>query len=1735
MVGKLQDTISMANTKKFGSFGGVFTPSILTILGVIMYLRLGWIVAQTGFYYMLALIVIAHIISISTGLSLSSIATDKKIEVGGIYYMLSRSLGLPMGGSIGITIFLGTALSISLYVVGFVESFLGMQSITDFLHMTGSANDIRLIGTAVIITLIVIAYISTSVAIKTQFFILAAIFLSLVSVIVGIFLHTDLQASTPALLPVANAPDIMVLFAVFFPAATGFTAGVAMSGDLKSPRIAIPKGTLWAIGVGLFVYILLAALFAFFVDRDLMLNDTNFLLQIAWWSPLVIAGIWGATLSSALGGILGAPRILQAMSGDNVTPRFFAKGIGDANEPRRALILTFLLAEAGILIGDLDAIAGVVTMFYIAAYGFINLAYTLERWANSDFRPSLKIPIWIGIVGFVASMGVMIKLDTMGMIIAFVIMFGIYAFLRRKQVQGNMTDVWQSVWTSVVRSSLNRIDKKPLSQTNWQPNIILFSGGGKARPHLLELGIDIAGKQGFLSNFDLLVQEDASVLFPKSEQKLQAKENEEYTGVFTRRQSVKDIYQGIEMIAQTYGFSGVEPNTVMMGWARQSSDPVRFTQLVHRLSVLDMNVILLDYDKRVGWGERQSIDIWWEEGSKHGNLALSLVKFITLSKDWHQAKVRLLIVNPNNEKQASMYTKAANILSEMRVRADIRIINNELEQRSFYDIIQVESVKSDLIFIGFPINIEVGKEQEFVDKTNTLCANIGTVAIIHASSRFKSLHFGDEASAMPDITQFTEKLSLTKADRAKISEGKTEFLPYQKRLFKDVQQIAEKYVSILPAWLNDQNYQWSQQLINAVNKAFDYLEQRISNQGQDLFPKIVAAQVHIFVKGQTNYSLSKEQKQFENKEDFGALEALLQSFQKDLYKYPYRVKSSLSTADIKKIKSNISLLKRLEYNILNKIQSPATYYVHLRELLLHHYPNVLYQSLLDSGHFINKQRMHFHSQRILLLQHIGGTLENCLQKPEDITWETHLQQERQKAINEIKALLTEAEKQTEDSILHFRKSEYAGIKNFIDILQVEAPNRFLDLEKDAKKSARKSYERMKEQWQLWEENQELAFSLWYLNLVLIDFRFQAKSILNSLLDNLSSIGIRHIQNHFDHVLETLQQALDMETDARVAFLESQTKLFSNKFEVHMQQVLIDEYNRSLQKIKSYEADVPELLSIYANLSSESTNQNPQVQKIDIAARKTLEYIVEREMGEIRQSLVDFGHETHTIVNSLSEVNQNVLAKINKTPQQTEPKDNNTANVLLQETITQSIEQLLGLKNKWNEMSRTEHTNMRKHFSQFSSYLELYPFIREVETHKQYLRSEKNKEWLQNFVNKNVKYLNEGVNTQFNKLWYAKSSAWSMRQKVQMSFLEKETRVETLLDINSQVRPKPEVLQKLPDFYKQLFLHQEFYLNEFWIERQTESACFQKNIDYWRAGYGGGILVLGERHSGKSFFINKMTEDCQISDNIYHIQAPYTGSISTDVFLRTLQHATEIQGGFAKIFNNLPPKSILVIDDLELWWEKSEDGMQVIQLIQSLINRFGKEHLFLVSCNGHAYSLINKYQKVDSMFLGLIELKPFNAYQLKKLIMKRHLSTNLSFTFNKTQQQNFREWNYARLFTNILNYSGGNPGVALHAWINAIDNIEDNTLIIKTLKQPDMAPLDALEPEWLGFIINFILHKRMHLSKLTRVNKENRAQVILRVRILQRAGILIQAGDDIIDINPYLLPFLRKALIKREFI
>ncbi|WP_338360002.1 amino acid permease [Yeosuana marina] len=720
----------MAEKKKYRTFEGVFTPSLLTILGVIMYMRLGWVVGNAGLIGAIIIIIVAHVIAVTTGLSISSVASDKKIGAGGIYYVLSRSMGIPIGGSIGIALYIGTALSIALYLVGFAESFNG------FFGLGMTINDIRITGSIALIMLTALALISTSVALKAQFVILTAIAISLISIFLGTSEHAP---QTLRLFSHEGSVSLEVVFAVFFPAVTGFTAGIAMSGDLKNPKKSIPLGTLSAIGIGLIVYLSLAIFIAFSVDSEVLKTDYNFLMKMALFAPAVVAGIWGATLSSALGGILGGPRILQAMSIDKVTPKLFGKGKGENDEPVNALFMVFVIAEAGILIGELDVIARVVSMFYLTAYGFINISYFLESWANPDFQPSFKIKRWIGLLGFIACFAVMFKLDMMAMIAAFAIVGLLYFALQRKEVKLQSNDVWRSVWENVVNKGLKKINANADDEnSNWNPNIILFSGQSKHQAYLLELCKTVSGRTGIVTNFKLIVEKGNYKPFKRTEQIVRDDTFSEL-GIFARQIKVDNIYKGITNIATTFGFSGVEPNTIMMGWPKGLENSKEYSQMTETLLLLDYNLLYLDFDKKMKFGNYNSVDLWWREtDSKNAEMMLNIARFIIASPKWHQTKIRVLFVNNNNVDAEIIYAKIYELVENLRVIVEIKIINNAVEQEPFYNIIKQYSATTDLTLIGIP-NYKIEKQAEFVIKTNDLFETIGSTLLVKAANNFNVL------------------------------------------------------------------------------------------------------------------------------------------------------------------------------------------------------------------------------------------------------------------------------------------------------------------------------------------------------------------------------------------------------------------------------------------------------------------------------------------------------------------------------------------------------------------------------------------------------------------------------------------------------------------------------------------------------------------------------------------------------------------------------------------------------------------------------------------------------------------------------------------------------------------------------------------------------------------------------------------------------------------------------------
>ena len=465
------DAAGPVATKKFGTLLGVYTPSVLTILGVIMYQRFGWVLGHAGLGQAMLIVILAHVISVTTGLSVASIATNHTVRTGGNYYIISRSLGLSIGGAIGVALYLALTLGVSLYLIGFAEAYLAAVPGSP----TGDLkNDIRLVGTVACVVIALVTFYSTDFALKTQLFVLAAIALSLVSIAAGSIIPIAPGETPVAMGPPEGALGFETVFAVFFPAVTGFTAGVGMSGDLKDPKRSIPIGTMTAIGTGMIIYLLMPPFLANMASVEQLQTDKNILLRIAAVPELVTLGVFSATTSSALGSLLGAPRTLQALAFDGIVPSFLGRG---RDEPRFALLVTILIAEAGILVGELELVGAVISMFFLTSYGFLCLACGLERWASPDFRPQFRVPIWVSLLGAVAAFVVMAQIDVLAMAGAISLMAVLYFFLKRRQLVLGSGDTWGGVWSAVVRMGLMRLrDSASRSHTrNWRPNMVVLS------------------------------------------------------------------------------------------------------------------------------------------------------------------------------------------------------------------------------------------------------------------------------------------------------------------------------------------------------------------------------------------------------------------------------------------------------------------------------------------------------------------------------------------------------------------------------------------------------------------------------------------------------------------------------------------------------------------------------------------------------------------------------------------------------------------------------------------------------------------------------------------------------------------------------------------------------------------------------------------------------------------------------------------------------------------------------------------------------------------------------------------------------------------------------------------------------------------------------------------------------------------------------------------------------------
>jgi amino acid transporter len=483
--------------KLFGTFSGVFTPTLLTILGVIMYLREGWVVGNAGLLGAWLIILIAYIITTTTALSMASITTNMRIGAGGAFSIISQSLGLEVGGSIGIPLYLSQALAVAMYIFGFRSGWLWIFP----------EHSPLLIDLGAFVLLFVIAYISADLAFKVQYVIMAIILVSIAAVGATLFMDTPRYpiqwwGTFPGEAHSGfKGANFWVLFAVFFPAATGIMAGANMSGDLKVPRRSIPIGTLAAVGISFVIYMFLAWWLAVSASPEELLNNYTIMIDRSAWGPAVVAGLLAATFSSALSSLVGGPRILQALAEHRIIPLSrWLEQRSAWGEPRNAMLLTGVIVLTAMLLRDLNAIAQLVTMFFLITYGMINIVLLLEQSLRLvSFRPLLRIPRIVPLIGTLGCIAVMMIVSPIFGIIAVIMVIALHGYLIRKHLRAPFGDVRSGLFIALAEWAAKRVHTfTGPRDKSWKANLLVpieDAGQIEKRYDLLR---DIAYPKGFV-------------------------------------------------------------------------------------------------------------------------------------------------------------------------------------------------------------------------------------------------------------------------------------------------------------------------------------------------------------------------------------------------------------------------------------------------------------------------------------------------------------------------------------------------------------------------------------------------------------------------------------------------------------------------------------------------------------------------------------------------------------------------------------------------------------------------------------------------------------------------------------------------------------------------------------------------------------------------------------------------------------------------------------------------------------------------------------------------------------------------------------------------------------------------------------------------------------------------------------------------------------------------------------
>ena len=696
---------------KFGT-APVFFTAISTILGAIMFLRFGYAVGNTGFLGTLLIILFAHLVTIPTGLAIAEIATNQRVRGGGEYYIISRSFGINVGAAIGMALYFSQAISVAFYMIAFAEAFV---PVLDWLNSNYGLQlmDKRLVSIPAMTILSILLLIKgANLGMKALYVVVAILGVSLLSFFMGS--PTEAMADTIFNLSakVDNHDDFFKVFAIIFPAFTGMTAGVGLSGDLKNPKRSIPIGTLAATFSGMIIYIFIAYKLASSASPDELNTSALVMADIAIWGPIIPIGLAAATISSAIGSILVAPRTLQALASDRVLPsqtltQWLSAGKGATQEPFNATLVTSGIAFVFIAMGDVNSVARIISMFFMVTYGAICLISFLQHFAaDPAYRPGFTSRWYISLVGFLFTLYLMFKMEPLFAFLSLLFMTIIYySITTTRNDKEGLSKIFQGVIFQISRKLQIFLQKAEKDSDNWRPSFICISRDFFKRPAAFDLLAWISHRSGFGTFIHFIqgyLSKDTSRKAKEELSRIIKIAGVSKSNVFVDTMISPSFTSAVAQAIQLPSISGKDVNAMLFEFSRDNIEHVEdIIDNVSLIKAIEYDLCILGSTER-GFGVRSSIHIWVTPGDLTNASLMILLGYVIMGHpDWRNASIKITAVFPEDEID-DYQQRLSKMVKEGRL--PISVHNIELiEQKaevSVKEIINQRSQDDDLIMIG---------------------------------------------------------------------------------------------------------------------------------------------------------------------------------------------------------------------------------------------------------------------------------------------------------------------------------------------------------------------------------------------------------------------------------------------------------------------------------------------------------------------------------------------------------------------------------------------------------------------------------------------------------------------------------------------------------------------------------------------------------------------------------------------------------------------------------------------------------------------------------------------------------------------------------------------------------------------------------------------------------------------------------------------------------------------------